>query len=441
MPKIQKTPLERVAELMYSYGAEHVVFKLLANNDNSKQQVYFGSDFEVLAMIPHGEMIGEISEKHGTIFKSRLDFSWLSMDLLSPPVPAPGTQLIFYPRYPEVRMSGFIRGCSNAPSTLMRPPNPNERVARIDTPRCLVMGICADDRIIGFLGSWESDYSADAIERINGESANCVASVFYELKKPVRNTREALLSRLREIYYAGPIAASRLDRAGTLLAHSGNNAAGMTLESLFGILPNSKSEPDYLGWELKAHSGGAVTLMTPEPDTGAYLDDLGQFIADYGRCSPLRRDFTGKHSTGVECVTSKLTLRMEGFNPHSMEIVDPNGGLVLRDRNEKIVAGWTFNKIVTHWSRKHKQTAYVSYKKTGDGADVFFKFGPEVLLCRGNGLKKFLSALHNGALYYDPGVNQKLIAGLWKSKKRNQFRVAWKNVGSLYEESEYITLG
>ena len=36
------------------------------------------------------------------------------------------------------------------------------------------------------------------------------------------------------------------------------------------IIPNGRSEPDYMGWEMKAYSSGRITLMTPEPDGGMY---------------------------------------------------------------------------------------------------------------------------------------------------------------------------
>lgn len=435
-----RTPLENVADAMHQHGARHVVFKLLANNDNSKQQVYFGGDFDVLRMIPHGELSGTFSERDGVIFKAPLTFSWLPANLLGLPSPAPGAQLIYYPRYPEVRMSGFLRGCAHAPNHLMQPPTPDERILREHTPRCLVLGICPNGEILAYVGAWESDLAQDAILRIQSNRANRVASVFYELRPPQFDGREELLRRLLSISASGPVASCRLNAMGQLIPYVAKNAAGYTLESLFGIIPNGSSEPDFMGWELKAHSSGALTLMTPEPDSGIYLDHLELFLESYGRSDGSRRDFTGRHLNDILCERSSLTLRMEGYDPSRGEVVDPDGGLALRDGNGNLAAGWSFSKLITHWSRKHGQTAYVKYTKTDTNDYPYFQYGPEVLLCRGAEVNRFLAALYEGTIYYDPGVNQKLFGDQWRSKKRNQFRVAWRNAYRLYEHTEPLIL-
>jgi hypothetical protein len=52
---------------------------------------------------------------------------------------------------------------------------------------------------------------------------------------------------------------------------------------MLGISPNGRSEPDYLGWELKAYSGSRITLMTPEPNGGLYGEKgVAEFLRTYG---------------------------------------------------------------------------------------------------------------------------------------------------------------
>ena len=147
MLKNNESPLEYVSKVMRRHGAKRVVFKLLANNDNSKQQIYFGSDFDVLRLIPHGDLVGEPTKDKGVMFKAQLKLSWIDIHDCVPPTPALGAQLILYPRYPEVRLSGFIRGSSLSPAKLMRPPTPEERLAREHMQRCLVLGICENDTV------------------------------------------------------------------------------------------------------------------------------------------------------------------------------------------------------------------------------------------------------------------------------------------------------
>jgi len=259
------------------------------------------------------------------------------------------------------------------------------------------------------------------------------------MEQPVKQGRVLLLNKLAEIYREGPIRSGRLSSSGQLVEYQARNGAGYTLESLFGIIPNGRAEPDFHEWELKSHSGSAVTLMTPEPDAGLYREDLGYFLHLYGRSDSIRKDFTGRHLVNILNANSRLTLRMEGYDPFLCEVVDPDGGLFLRDENGNLAAGWSFNKILTHWSRKHSNTAYVGYSV--EERDVrYYQFGPEVYLCSGAGLKPFLRALYNDVVYYDPGVNMKLGKSGWIAKKRNQFRVGWKNIDGLYENTELINL-
>lgn len=425
---------------MRRHGASRVVFKLLANNDNSKQQVYFGGDFDVLRLIPHGDLVSHNTSRDGLIFKANLDLNWLDIYSDAAPAHAPGAQLIFYPRYPEVRLSGFLKNCARAPSNLMQAPTPEQRSLREHTPRCLVLGLQPNGKVLAYVASWGSEIAMDAIYRINSGETENVASVFYELKQKTTDSRAALLHRLTEIYLGGPVQSCRLNREGVWQSYVARNAAGYTLESLFGIIPNGVAEPDYLGWELKSHSGGIVTLMTPEPDYGSYRDDLSQFMQSYGRCGSHRKDFTGKHIINTPSENTGLTLRMEGYDPIKNEVVDTEGGLILRDSVGNIAAGWTFDKLLTHWSRKHAETAYVKYRALEINEVKHFKFGPEIRLCRGAGVKPFLKALYSSAVYYDPGINMKYINDRWVPKKRNQFRVSWKKIGDLYETADNILL-
>lgn len=439
MSGANESPLEYVSRVMRRLGARRVVFKLLANNDNSKQQIYFGSDFDVLRLIPHGDLVGEPTKDKGLMYKASLKLSWIDIGSDSPPAPAPGAQLIFYPRYPEVRMSGFLRGSALAPSKLMQPPTSEERALRGQSQRCLVLGICGDDTVLAYSGVWDGKLARDANKRINSGNLSRVASVFYELEQPVQQGRILLLEKLSEIYRGGFVRSGRLNSMGELVEYQAKNGAGYTLESLFGIIPNGRSEPDFHEWEIKSHRSGAVTLMTPEPDSGTYRENLAEFLKAYGNCNEVRRDFTGRHVIGIPNERTGLVFEMLGYDPERNEVSDPAGGLVMRNSHGEVALGWTFNKILTHWSRKHAHTAYVKYKV--DARDVnYYLYGPEVLLCSGADLNLFLKAMYENIIYHDPGVNMKLVSGEWVSKKRNQFRIAWKGVGDIYEVSERVML-
>ena len=434
--------LADVADVMRRNGAETLVLKMLANNDNSKQQIYLGSDFEILRNIPTGDIYEDgYSEKKGAIFKARIPLSWVDLD--GNIEAADGAQLILYPKYPEVRLSGFVRGCRLAPGHLMQPPTRDERQHRLATnqSRCLVLGI-RQDRVLAYVSSWNSDLSQEATHRIESGESGLFTSVFYEYsegRSPI-SSRTKLIQRLTEIHQMGFIESFRLDKTGSRIPYVAQNSAGLTLESFFGITPNGRSEPDFMDWELKAHSSSVVTLMTPEPDTGSYLEGLATFLGTYATSRTEQRiNFASIHRMNEFNAKSSLTMRLTGFDHARKEITDPKGGMMLLDQAGNVAAGWSFQKLLNHWKRKHTNTCYVSYQK--EMREVpYFAYGPEVRLCTGAGIKNYLTALSDSVIYYDPGINMKLNDGRWNSKKRNQFRIKWKDVSSIYDKTDEVIL-
>lgn len=420
-----------IVEQMRLKGARKILIKALANNDNSKNQIYLGSDFEVIRVIPSGNVYADGISKKGPIFKAPLDFYWITPR--GETQKAPHAQIILYPKYPETRMSGFMRGCDRniAPSHLMQPPTREQRAQRQGLNRYLILGI-NDSSIWAFCTSWNDDIQREVKSLIESDKTELIATVFHEYKADQKSSEEKLLQRLKEIYAMGPIESCRLNSSGELLPYKAQNGAGYTLEAQFGITPNGSPDPDFMDWEIKSHSAGAVTLMTPEPNTGTYLDNLEVFLRQYGtRIQPERLDFASRHDVGKQNVKTKLTMRLEGYDPNTGKVTDPEGGLMLRGPRGELAAGWKFEKIIQHWKNKHSNTCFVSYSTT-KGDKNYYQYGPKVILGKGTSLDKLLDALYKSIIYYDPGINMKLIDGKWKPKKRNQFRVSWTNLPSLY---------
>ena len=83
-----------LVDKLKSQGAKRVFIKPLANNDNSKQQIYLGSDFEVIRAIPSGDVSSAGISKKGAIFKAPLDFYWINLDGATDL--APNAQIILY---------------------------------------------------------------------------------------------------------------------------------------------------------------------------------------------------------------------------------------------------------------------------------------------------------------------------------------------------------
>jgi hypothetical protein len=437
------TSFKIVSDQMRNMGATRIIFKPLANNDNRKQQVYLGSDFEVIRIIPSGDIYSDGIGKKGPIFKAPLEFYWISDDGRTER--APKSQVIFYPSYPEIRMSGFLFGTNKkiniTPRHLFQPPSKEERAVRTHINRYLILGV-NESTVWAYCTSWQDEVAKELVGLIAEQKVKPVASVFYEVPTTTETSEEKLLDKLKEIYKSGKIESCRLQADGKKIPYNARNGAGYTLEALFDITPNGFAAPDFIDWELKSHSGSVVTLMTPEPNSGIYIDDgLDIFMHRYATNKQSERlDFACRHDIDKENYKTLLTIKMEGYEPRSGKIIDPDGGLMLRDKYNNLAAGWSFDKLIGHWKKKHSNTCYVTYTAFKGNDTQYYAYGPKIALGQGTSLEHFLKGLHSRTIYYDPGINMKLKNGKWTSKKRNQFRVKWKDVCELYNSLREIDL-
>ncbi|MBA0206250.1 MvaI/BcnI family restriction endonuclease [Pectobacterium aroidearum] len=429
---------EKICRIMAEMGAERVIIKQLANNDNSKQQIYLGSDYSVIQDLPIGEIKNSGMSSKGAIFKASINLFWITQD--GKKENAPSSQIILYPKYPEIRLSGIISKCKISPSHLMQPPTHQEREIRENVHRYLVIGIC-NDHVLAYMSSWDDSISLEIKNSIENNLLPLIFSVFYEVPSFVKESKNILIKKLKEIYSLGYIKSRRLDKTGRMIDYKAKNGAGFTLESFFGIIPNGKSEPDFLDWELKAHSGSVVTLMTPEPNTGTYIEDIHLFMRDYASSKKEKRvDFASIHRVGDINEKTGLSLNLEGYNFIKRKIEDPDGGLFLRNHSGVLVAGWSFEKLLNHWKRKHAKTCFVSYEHQDSSSERYYRYGPSITLATGAELENFFSALATSTIYYDPGINIKYFDGNSIVKKRNQFRIKWKDIRGIYKSIEELDL-
>lgn len=428
---------------MQAQGAVRFYAKRLAANDNSKNQVYLGGGFGALNILPHAPVTSDETVIAGSIRrrdKADVRFLWIDETGLSP---AQDAQLILYPKYPEVRMSGFLRGAERAPADLMRSR---------DTGRILFMGICGDGRILGFAAA--SDHPVVA----GLDAAGIVdrAGVFLDLtplRAGVGNSRDALIAALRAIHLKGWIQSHKIGRSGLPEPYSALNGGGYTLEAELGISPNGYSEPDFLGWEVKQYGvsdftnyrpKSPVTLMTPEPTGGIYRDGVEAFLREFGYADktgrPDRINFGGVYRAGGDFhPDTGLALRITGFDPATGKIIDLDGALVLLDVRDRIAASWGLRGLMDHWNRKHAKAAYVP--SLSRNLPPEYQYGSIVQLCEETDFLLFLLAVARGAVYYDPGIKMEGAATARPAvKRRSQFRVAHQSIGALYRNHADLDL-
>ena len=112
--------LERLKQLMRASGAKQLYLKRLAENDNSKNQIYLGPDLTALNVLPNGPLASDPGKPN--LLKSPLHFSWITP--AGTVIRAPGAQLILYP---HVLFTGWIL---RSPSFFTRSAVPRVQFAR-----------------------------------------------------------------------------------------------------------------------------------------------------------------------------------------------------------------------------------------------------------------------------------------------------------------------
>ena len=424
---------EEFGKFLPKFGITRAYFKPLSENDNSKNQIYFGSSFQVLQQIPFGA-ISEYPDNKDPNYKASVNFLWINES--GQVSPAPNTQLILYTRYPEVRLSGFLSNCPTAPREHLQPilrekrSNNNSKDGRV-----LIIGVATDNKVYGYLAPRQSPLAESILSRLYDEGYGKTIQEFPLSGLP-GNDKIELLKKLHEIVENGWHESVRLDSEGNIRPYNASNGGGYTLEASFGIIPNGIAEPDFKGWELKAFSGTRITLMTPEPDQGFYREKgAKEFTLKYGHDAPnVIKYFTGTHKVDVHNSTSNMTLVIKGFDFKKGTINDMSGGLYLLDINKSPTAIWTFNGLITHWSRKHSQACYVKYSASEKNGKSGYIYHSPVYLGERTDFSLFLKTMQSGLIVYDPATKVLLNSkGNMSIKARSQFRINFRDLNRLYE--------
>ncbi len=435
--------LDTIRRMFREQGADQLFCKVLGTNNNSKQQIYVAQDVSEMAWIPTGSVepvpstSGKGTGRRGPIFRFPVRMAWITPGGAVEPVRA--AKLIAYPQYPEVRLSGFLAGADNAPSFLM-----NENQRGHDPGRLLFLAPRHDGTLFALCVPPESaaarEFASLDIPDRRG--------VFARLRLDTQSSRsglEELMERLCSIHRQGWISARILGKDGIERDCRGSNCGGYTLEARLGIQANGVAEPDFMEWELKTRAvpdidrpgTSTVTLMTPEPDGGAYVTQgIGSFIRHWGyrdkQGRPDRLNFGGIYRCGMQAhADTHLAMHLEGYDGDSGTFTGA-GALLLADAGGTVAASWSFAKLLDHWKRKHTHTAYIPCqmrRKPG----LEYRYGNEITLAEGAEFRRFLRALMRGTVYYDPGIKLEGVSSpAPKTKRRSQLRVKSTDLGALY---------
>lgn len=445
---LSELSLSTAMEMMRANGVKEVLFKVLPRNANSKNQVYLAPDLSQLGKIPSGQVTTHesTSEKSGrqeAIFRASLDFHWLDAD--GRPNRAPSAKLIFYPQFPEVRLSGFLLGCRAAPSALWAKEKRGEEPGRI-----LLLGVGNGSRVIALTLPPESP-AANELLSTGPHDEYGVFGVVRPGGQSSRNEFLLVMTELCRLHAAGWVPSIRLDPDGRPVPYDASNCHGNTLEAMLGIRSNGFALPDLHGWELKARlvpslmnpTSSVVTLFTPEPSGGVYVEDgAAAFVRRYGYPDRNGRDDrinfggvyrvhnTPHHLTG-------LVLHMSGYDPETGAF-SSDGAVQLIDRSDRVAASWPFAKLLDHWKMKHARAAFVPAQcRKAERRE--YLFGRTVAVGEGAEFRRLLEAFYSGSVYYDPGIKlEDASTSKPRVKKRSQFRVTSRDLRDLYARFETV---
>lgn len=450
--------IQQVRGLLETAGAESIWVKQLKRNHNSKQQVFFGNDPSDLAFLPLGAPTYTPTQSRkkkagAPVIQIPLPWRWVDPD---GEYEAPNTKLCFYPQYPEVRLSGFLKGCGKPPRELM-----GEAMRGHEPDRCLFFGPVKDgngektDHVVGLVVGAASP-AALYVSGMSSFHEGRVSPVAFDGKADADEV-SILENALRKIINRR-LVPWRLRNDGSVeRPYTAPNAPGLTLEAELGVGENAIPGPDFDVWELKAikqkslerRNNHRVTLFTPQPDMGWTIGrPQVDFVKKYGHVSG--RDESGKpdeyyftsgdiNRPGKSTPNARLDLRLVGFTDATN--FDPNGFIALYDRESgELAAGWSYLKLLEHWQRKHNRAAYVPYTRGKDGTGDFVEFGPLVTLGISTSFGLFLQAFNEGKAVYDPGDKATLSKGNWTPHSRSQFRINLNDIHAIYREVQEIDI-
>jgi len=431
--------LSGLKALFYGAGCNQLYAKRLAENDNSKNQVYFSPGFGALNLFPHGDVVADGRPGNAT-FKAKVRFGWLlenrQLDF------APGAQMILYPQYPEVRFSAFLKGANNPPSKLM---------TSRQSGRVLFLGVTATGIVVGYVVGPVTAIAKEFEAETGAGDSRLFRKISIRRGDDDATVRSKVVAALRNVCEKGWIKSKQLDREGVLKPCAAPQCGGFTLEAELGVPKNSAAEPDFLGWEIKQHavsrfdkpaSGASITLMTPEPTDGYYREHgVEAFVREFGYLDkqgrPDRMNFGGMHKIGSRHALTGLTLELNGYDLSSKKITSASGALALVDDKGRIAAAWGFAGLLSHWSRKHAKAVYVPSMRRKEPM-LQYSYGPKVRMAEGTDSFMLLKAFALGFVFYDPGIKLENMSTAPKAKPRSQFRIASKCIPELYEKVEQV---
>lgn len=448
---------QQVEELFQSQGVKQIYVKHLSKKqDNDKNQIYLGKGIgsitnilpTTLSLRSASESMRKRRSKRGRYkIEAKLDFEWFAAD--GQRYPSPDAKIIDYFQYPEVRMSGFLTQCVNPPDALRR------RNQLRYGKRILILGANPQGKTFGLLLTELEDPLVTTFPILSDLPRIKILRTHILGGTIGSNPRDLLVEELTELSGIWHPSITLKPGDEHPVPFKGNQGAGFTLEALLNVPRNAKKEPDKHGFEIKSFKrGGKISLMTPTADTGqegdlSFRDFMDKF-GWIGKKGDGRIVFNGVHRYQKICASTGYSLEVLGFEPIDKKFIEETKDItvcLIDPDSELMVSGWTFDKLLNCWSKKHASACYVEYEKrsyAGEGTehDSEYRYTGKIYLGGGTSIFNYLMSIISKVVFYDAGHE---ISADGSTHQRPQWRISVTkklidSLKELYDEVEELSV-
>mgnify|MGYP005642842153 FL=1 len=445
--------INELSKRFNTHDINTIYFKHLSpKQDNDKNQIYLGGGLdgitnlfptEIFKRSPSISRKKRHSESGKPKLEARLDLEWMGKgnDLF----PAPNTRIIDYFQYPEIRLSGFLRGCSSPPDSLRR-RNQSKYGKRI-----LALGITSERKVVGLVLTQFDDPIVSNFPDLPELPSARILKVFISHGEFNETPFDLLKKELTKIITDGWHKSVILKKDNNSpVPFKGNQGGGYTLEALLGVNANAQKGPDKYGYEIKSYGGQRISLMTPVPDLGYQGEHPFRTFMDKFGTAGVKGDgsirFTGTHRCGHTNEKTGLRLIVNGYDCNSDGFDDGKeiAVLLINQLTEEIALGWSISHLANSWNKKHSAAIYIKSEKRSvesDDHDHEYRYQSNVLVGEGTDIWKLLRGIALGYVFYDPADS---IYSNGTAKVRPQWRINSSKLADvmkhLYKEVREVTL-